>query len=37
MEPPRQAGVGPRNQYAKTSDGVSIAFRKIEDGRENVR
>lgn len=26
MEPPRQAGVGPRIQYAHTADGVSIAF-----------
>ena len=26
MEPPRQAGVGPRIQYAQMEDGVSSAY-----------
>ena len=32
MEPPRQAGVGPRIQYAKTEDGVSIAYATEGEG-----
>ena len=32
MEPPRQAGVGPRIQYAKTEDGVSIAYWTMGEG-----
>jgi class 3 adenylate cyclase len=32
MEPPRQAGVGPRIQYAQTKDGVSIAYSVMGDG-----
>ena len=29
MEPPRQAGVGPRIQYTQTEDGVSIAVSNV--------
>ncbi|MCH8994453.1 MAG: adenylate/guanylate cyclase domain-containing protein [Chloroflexi bacterium] len=32
MEPPGQAGVGPRIQYAKTKDGVNIAYWTMGEG-----
>jgi hypothetical protein len=32
MEPPRRAGVGPRIQYAKTKDGVNIAYQRRGEG-----
>ncbi len=32
MEPRRRAGVGPRIQYCKTSDGVNIAYAVFGEG-----